>query len=172
MNALIKFCAICALFSVGFFCGWNYGQPKYIFIECNRNIKSEDVLTDWEIMTIAIGINESRLDTLAKNPNSSATGWLQQLKIYVDDCNENRQNYKKYSYDDRNYLQESIEMFNLLQKRYNPKMDITKAIQLHSMGLSEDWDEWAQYSVVQKMLFIERYEKIRSEIIKLREYDN
>lgn len=185
-TAIIVTIFACILFGLGFLCGWICAVNSDSLVVVHESIQRDTItvtippeqLNEWEIMTIAIGINESRLDSLAKNPASTASGWLQQLAGYVDDCNEiipQRGNYKPdgeniyfFSHNDRKYLDKSIIMFNLVQERYNPDMDVVRAIQLHSRGLSSEWDEWAQYSVAEKMRFVRRYEKIRSEIIKLR----
>lgn len=89
--------------------------------------------TDWDSLIDALIWVESRGITDARNPISSATGVLQQLNMYVKECNK-IVGYNKYTKDDRLDPFKSIEMFNVMQDYYNPSKNIEKAIRLHSGG--------------------------------------
>lgn len=98
-----------------------------------KNYNTEQKLKEreWECFILALTWMESRHDTLAKNPKSSALGLFQQLYVYVDDCNRIL-GYKKYSYKDRTCPIKSREMFDIIQGHYNPQRDLDRAINLHS----------------------------------------
>ena len=109
-----------------------------------RSIEKREILVD------AIGEYESHNDSTAKNKNSSASGHLQILKVMIDEAN-NISGYKKYEYQDRYNKQTAIEIFNLIQNKYNPKGDIEKAIRL--------WNGGPHYNVKSTQTY---YENVRS----------
>lgn len=91
------------------------------------NIEKTDILID------AIAEVESGDNTSAKSAISSAAGHLQITKACLDEANK-IVGEQKYSYADRHSRKEAVEVFKLIQAKYNPKGDIEKAIRLWNGG--------------------------------------
>ena len=92
----------------------------------NQNGKS------WETLIKAISAVES-----GNNPkavNGQHAGLLQISPVCVRECN-NIAGYKKYTYNDRFSAEKSIEMFELIQSKYNPGRDIERAARLWNGGM-------------------------------------
>ena len=99
---------------------------------------------DWLPIINAIIEVESRGDTNVVSKDGACVGPLQIKKIVVDDCNEYLSLYlkdksKRFTYEDRFDMEKSIEMFILIQKRYNKKNDIETAIRI--------WNGGCKYSI-------------------------
>lgn len=74
---------------------------------------------------------ESRGNSKAHRKSGDCLGILQISPIYVKECNRLQSNVV-YSLEDREDIVKSLEMFTIIQNRYNPQHDIHKAIQLHN----------------------------------------
>ena len=89
---------------------------------------------------------ESRGNDSAVSSMSSASGPLQQLKVYVDDVNrilKLKGLSSRYSYDDRFDRVKAIEMFKIIQNFYNPEGDIEKACVMHRGDNIQAYNEMA-----------------------------
>lgn len=89
---------------------------------------------EWETFINAIIWVESRGNDKIVSNDGKCVGCLQIKKILVDDCN-NILGKKKYTYNDRYNRTKSIEMFNIIQKRYNPTLDFYKATIAWNSGI-------------------------------------
>lgn len=86
----------------------------------------------WQLLIRAISAVES-----GNNPkavNGQHAGLLQISPVCVRECN-NIAGYKKYTYNDRFSAEKSIEMFELIQSKYNPGRDIERAARLWNGGM-------------------------------------
>lgn len=106
---------------------------------CAMTMKAQDVHTadtaatdvEWGLLIKAISAVES-----SNNPkavNGQHAGLLQISPVCVKECN-NIVGRKKYTNRDRFNPVKSIEMFNLIQSRYNPERNIEKAARLWNGG--------------------------------------
>lgn len=106
---------------------------------------------NWYNVIEAIIYVESRGDNNAVSKDGTCVGPMQIKKIVVDDCNEYCKiigSNKRYTYDDRYNKDKSIEMFILIQKRYNKSNDIEKAIRI--------WNGGCNYSVSKTESYYQR----------------
>lgn len=107
-------------------------------ITLNANCKnSSESKFDWTDVINAIIHVESRGDENAVSKCGKCVGIMQIKKIVVDDCNEYlklKKSSKRFTYDDRYDKEKSIEMFILIQKRYNKQNDIEEAIRIWNGG--------------------------------------
>ena len=71
----------------------------------------------------AIAQIESKNNERVVSNNKVHVGLLQISKITVDECNKIIRK-KKYSYNDRYSREKSIEMFYIIQDKYNSKYDV------------------------------------------------
>lgn len=69
---------------------------------------------------------ESSGNDLAINPESKATGCLQQMPIMIREANR-LVGYDKYKLSDRTDRSKSVEIFHLIMERKNPDYDIARA---------------------------------------------
>lgn len=81
----------------------------------------------------AIAQVESKNDEKLVSKNKAHVGLLQISKITVDECNKIL-GLKKYSYNDRYDRDKSIEMFYIIQNKYNSKGDVERAIRIWNGG--------------------------------------
>lgn len=78
---------------------------------------------------------ESRYNDTIVNTKTGATGCMQIMPIFVDECNRIlsiRHSNKRYTLNDRMNRQSSIEMFMLIQSHHNPKLNPLTACRLHN----------------------------------------
>lgn len=111
---------------------------------------------DWMPIINAIIQIESKGQTNAVSKDGKCVGVLQIQKVVVDDCNEYLKYYlnqsdKKFTYDDRYDKEKSIEMFLLIQKRYNKNNDIEKGIRI--------WNGGCRYSVEKTQIYYDKVMK-------------
>ena len=93
--------------------------------------------TDWTLIIEAIIQVESSGNEKAVSKDGKCVGAMQIQKIVVDDCNEYlklKKSTKRFTYDDRYDREKSIEMFYLIQERYNKTNDIEKGIRIWNGG--------------------------------------
>lgn len=81
----------------------------------------------------AIAQVESKNNEKLVSANKVHVGLLQISKITVDECNRIL-GKKKYTYNDRYNGEKSIEMFYIIQDKYNSSYDIEKAIRIWNGG--------------------------------------
>lgn len=114
---------------------------------CYATINTQDesqTKTDWLPIIHAIMEVESKGNVNAISKDGTCVGPLQIKKIVVDDCNEYLSVYlkdktRRFTYEDRLDMEKSIEMFILIQKRYNKSNSIEKAIRI--------WNGGCKYSI-------------------------
>jgi hypothetical protein len=139
---------------------------------------TEQLLTDSvELSNVKEEININKLiDALifvesSGNPNavskdSTCIGVLQIKKIVVDDCNEYLTKLKKtpkFCYNDRYNKEKSIEMFHLIQKRYeNFKTSRSKTKIEHMIRL---WNGGCGYNITTTQPYYEKVIKLYNESI-------
>ena len=85
----------------------------------------------WDNLINAIIEVESEGKIDAVNDASGATGVMQLMPIAIKDCNRII-GKKKYGLNDRYSKDRSIEIFNIIQRHYNPQHDIHKAIKIQN----------------------------------------
>lgn len=106
-----------------------------LFTSCYRTTKVEvekPKVAEIDLLIKAIQKHESNNVTDTVSRYSSATGVLQILDCALEDAN--RISGKNYSYDDRLDSLKSVEIFKIIQKHYNPKLNKKKAIHLWRWG--------------------------------------
>lgn len=140
------------------FLAWHIGYKEGLK-DCKREFVAEEVeqveeYDEWTTMMRALMQVES-----GENPDSispkGAAGVLQLMPCYVEDANrilgalgvENA-----FSLDDRFDVHQSIAMFTVVQRHYNPEKDIDKAIRLHNPKAGD----WYYYKVKSAMYDIAR----------------
>lgn len=90
------------------------------------------VRSDWDIFIEALIEVESENNPQAVGSKDDV-GILQITPIYVADVNRIL-GEEAYFLEDRTDPGKSLEMFEIMQNHYNPKLDINKAIKLHNPG--------------------------------------
>lgn len=125
-----------------------------------------DTLSEWQALTLAIALTESKC-----NPNATGTsqdaGVLQLTPIYVAEAN--RVGGTSYAHSDAYDPLKSLLMFRAVQDYHNPEHDQNKAIKLHNPGgASIGYPQ----KVKQNLELVKRYEKIRYELRKCDESDS
>lgn len=100
-------------------------------------VKAQNTTVDYNRLITAIGTVESELNDKARS--GVHAGFLQISKVCVTECN--RINKLKgvstrYTLQDRFNHQKAIEMFWIIQKFYNPKLDIDYMVLLWNQGNS------------------------------------
>lgn len=78
---------------------------------------------------------ESRYNDTIVNTKTGATGCMQLMPIFVDECNRIlsiRHSKRRYTLTDRLNRQASIEMFLIMQSHHNPKLNPLTACRLHN----------------------------------------
>lgn len=116
----------------------------------------EDLCNDsiWNKLLQAIIYVESRGNLHAISSDGKSVGILQITPILVKDCNiylKSKGHSKRYTLRDRHSREKSIEMFFLVQSRYNPERNIEKAIRL--------WNGGPKYSTKATQKYYERVMK-------------
>lgn len=92
---------------------------------------------DWTNVINAIIHIESKGDENAVSKCGNCVGIMQIKKIVVDDCNEYlkmTKSKKRFTYNDRYNKEKSMEMFILIQKRYNKQNNVEEAIKIWNGG--------------------------------------
>lgn len=129
--------------------------PKYSAVRLLRN-----QLTPWEKTIMAICWTESKCnpDAIGKAGDS---GVMQLIPIYVQEVN--RISGSDYSHSDAFSVRKSLEMYHLMQAKYNPDRDCDLAIYYHNKS--------AAYKtvVLRNLEWIERYEAVRNEVINYKD---
>lgn len=92
---------------------------------------------NWNAFIEALIWVESKGDASAIG-NSDDVGILQIKKVMVDECNRII-GYKHFEYEDRFDSTKSVQMFNIVQKHYNPKMNIHLALKIWNSKSNLDY---------------------------------
>lgn len=109
------------------------GVTDSVGLEDTVVVSVRDTLAD---LARAFAMVESTDNPKAYNASSDATGWLQFKKIMVDEANriqninKRTDGIKYYVYDDRWSKEKSLEMFKVVMRHRNPKLDIRKACEI------------------------------------------
>lgn len=123
----------------------------------------DTALDDWEILQMAMMKTESGFDPSAVG-SSNDRGVLQITPIYVKEVNR-LLGEDRYTHDDAFSVTKSIEMFNIMQSRKNPRNDMARAMNGHNPGGSTIG---YPKKIKDNIEFIKRMETARAEIIRMR----
>ncbi len=118
-----------------------------------------DTLTDWNVLQLAIMMKESRFNPDAQG-RTNDYGIFQITPIYVAEAN--RLSEGNYTLEDAFSIEKSIEMFGIVQGRYNPDQSIERAIHHHNPGASSGYARVIKDNIV----FIQRYEAARTALLE------
>ena len=109
-----------------------------MLLNCSTSyVKAQNTTVNYNRLITAIGTVESGLNDKAKS--GVHAGFLQISKGCVTECNRINKLKgvsKRYTLQDRFNHQKSIEMFWIIQKFYNPKLDIDYMVLLWNEGNS------------------------------------
>lgn len=100
-------------------------------------VKAQNTTVDYNRLITAIGTVESGLNDNARS--GVHAGFLQISKVCVTECNrinKLKNVSTRYTLQDRFNHQKSIEIFWIIQKFYNPKLDIDYMVLLWNEGNS------------------------------------
>lgn len=118
------------------------------------NTPVEDSLSDWDMFTLALMKVESDYDLTAKS-SVGARGYLQIMPIYVEEVN--RVHRTNYVYEEVvGSLEQSYEVFILMQEAHNKDFSMDKALTLHNGN-----HKWYKKRVYNAMEDIAKYEEVR-----------
>lgn len=130
----------------------------------------EPTVSRWDIMYEAIKICESGNNPQARNSQSTATGDIQALEVYVRDANRIL-GEEYFTLDRRTDPVKTRYMFDIIQGFYNPGQNIHKAIISHYLGpgnfsRKSIIGDWYYRKVIRTMAQIENeYKKHNYKII-------
>lgn len=116
--------------------------------------KKEEPLSEWDLFTLALMKVESDYELSAKS-SVGARGYLQIMPIYVEEVN--RVHHTNYKYDEVvSSLEQSYEVFILMQEAHNKDFSMDKALTLHNGN-----HKWYKKRVYNAMEDIAKYEEVR-----------
>lgn len=115
-------------------------------------------LTEWQVLQLAIMLKESRFNPNAIG-NANDRGVYQITVPYLNEAN--RLSGNGYSHDDAFDIEKSLEMFQIIQNKYNERHDIHEAIKHHNPGAGPAYER----DILRNMETIRRYEEIRKLLI-------
>lgn len=137
------------------FCVQTFSKPVVI-PEPEIQAPPPDTLTDWQMLTLAFILTESKCDTLAVG-GLDDYGALQLRPIYVAEAN--RLSGASYTHDDALSLTKSLEMFDIVQGYYNPGREVDLAIKVHNPGSGG-------YAYRQNIALVRRFEDARRAVLR------
>ena len=125
-----------------------------------QSISNEDVLSEWDVFTLALMKVESNYDPAAVS-SVGAKGYFQIMPIYVEEVN--RVHKTNYVYEDvvRSF-EKSYEVFILMQEAHNKDLSMDKALRLHNGN-----HKWYHRRVYNEMSNIQKYEEMRQKVKKV-----
>ena len=132
--------------------------PKYSAVQLLRE-QHKDELTEWDVLQLAIMFKESRFNPDAVG-SANDRGVYQITLPYMREAN--RLSGRNYTHDDAFDIRKSIEMFAIVQGRYNQSKDIHEAIKHHNPGASAGYEK----EILRNMQVIRRYENARKLLIE------
>ena len=116
--------------------------------------QKEEPLSEWDLFTLALMKVESDYELSAKS-SVGARGYLQIMPIYVEEVN--RVHHTNYKYDEVvSSLEQSYEVFILMQEAHNKDFSMDKALTLHNGN-----HKWYKKRVYNAMEDIAKYEEVR-----------
>lgn len=130
--------------------------PRWSAVELLKEYHGEE-LTDFDRLTLAIALTESRFDPSAVG-SADDYGILQIRAVYVEEVN--RVSGTNFSHEDAFDIGKSIDIFNAMNEAKNPQRSIDKAIALHNK--SADYKR----RVLANLETINRYEEIRARLVE------
>lgn len=115
----------------------------------------EPALTDFDKLTLAIALTESRFqpDAVGKDDD---LGILQIRPVFVEEAN--RVSGSNFRHEDAFDIDSSLAMFNAVQSHYNAEHDLEKAIRLHNKA------DWYRAKVLENYDLICRMEIVRAKL--------
>lgn len=161
LTAVVTFFGIVAALAAVLLCGCTQKQPtqpvqegihRPSTIELLRMHNTADTLAEWDALTLAIALTESRFDPSAEG-SAEDRGLLQLRPIYVAEVN--RIAGTDYTPEDAFDPAKAVAMYNTLQAHYNPDRDTDTAIRYHNSGAAY------RREVLKNLEFIRAYEKAR-----------
>ena len=132
-------------------------EVEPIKIEVTESYKE---LSEWEILEMAIMMTESRFNSEAEG-RTNDKGVFQITPVFVAEAN--RLSGRGYVHEDAYSIEKSLEMFDIIQRRYNPDHSVEKAIKLHNPGGDSIGYE---AKVRQNMDLIRRMEAARKALVE------
>ena len=125
--------------------------------EIESILEDDDVLSDWDVFTLALMKVESNYEPAAVS-SVGAKGYFQIMPIYVEEVN--RVHKTNYVYEDvvRSF-EKSYEVFTLMQEAHNKEFSMDKALRLHNGN-----HKWYHRRVYNEMLNIQKYEEMRQKV--------
>lgn len=117
-----------------------------------RPVPTQEAISDWAKLQLAIALTESHFDPNAIGSNGDK-GIFQIRDIYIAEVN--RLAGTSYTPEDAFDIGKSLEMFALMQEYKNPTRDLERAIYYHNKSTSY------KRKVIENLAFIERYETLR-----------
>lgn len=151
-NLIILVVSALAVYFFGVLTGRASAPKEEIII---KHTISNDGLTEWQLMQLAIIKTESEFDSLAVGKKED-WGIMQITPIYVKEVNR-IVGEEKYIHEDAFSPKKSIEMFDIMQARHNPEKDIEKAIASHNPTATSAYS----VKVRRNMELIRHYEEYR-----------
>ena len=130
--------------------------PQWSAVELLRNQHKKE-LSEWQELILAIAYTESRFkDDAVGKANDS--GQLQITEPYVREVN--RLYKTDYTLADAFDFGKSLEMYDLMQRAYNPDRDLNEAIKHHNRSA------YYRATVLENLELVRRYEATRKQIIE------
>lgn len=122
-----------------------------------ESISDDDVLSEWDVFTLALMKVESNYEPSAVS-SVGAKGYFQIMPIYVEEVN--RVHKTNYVYEDvvRSF-DKSYEVFTLMQEAHNKDFSMDKALRLHNGN-----HKWYHRRVYNEMSNIQKYEEMRQKV--------
>lgn len=128
---------------------------KYSAVQLLRN-QHRNELTPWEKTIMAICWTESKCNSNAVGM-AGDSGVMQLIPVYVQEVN--RISGSDYSHSDAFSVRKSLEMYHLMQAKYNPSRDRDLAIYYHNKSAAY------KAAVLRNLAWIEQYEAVRNEVV-------
>ena len=144
---------VIALIALGFFFGRLSAIPDF---PTKPEPPTEEALSDFEVLQLAIIVTESSLDPYAKGRNDDL-GLMQITPVYVAEANRIL-GEERFSHTDALDPDRALEMFRIVQDFHNPSHDISKGIRLHNKA------PWYAVKVRRNMEKVRLYERLRENI--------
>lgn len=157
MRKIVLLIAIVALSA----CAENEPEQEYHWstIELLKEYygEPEPALTDFDKLTLAIALTESRFqpDAVGKDDD---LGILQIRPVFVEEAN--RVSGLNFRHEDAFDIDSSLAMFNAVQSHYNAEHDLDKAIRLHNKA------DWYRARVLENYELICRMEIVRAKLVQ------
>jgi hypothetical protein len=114
-------------------------------------------LTDFDKLTLAIALTESRINPDAVGSNNDF-GILQITPVFCAEAN--RISGLNFKHEDAFSIDFSLAMFAVIQDYYNPTHDIEEGIKHHNRS------PYYRKTVLENLAIVERYETLRAKLIE------